>query len=325
MKLERHATAVGFLARTQGMLETAEAENNLILGVALRARDAPNRFKHPPYFATVRKGGEVVSAAVVTPPHGAILWTAGDAPDAALHLLAQDLRRSGSSTSGVIGPKESAWRFARIWRERSGEAAKPKADLRSYRLDQVLSLELAAGWLRAAREEDAPLATRWIAAFQAEALGEVENGQTAEFALAKIRDGDLFLWQDGEPVSMAAKARPTRHGITVNLVYTPPTLRGHGYATACVASLSQRLLDSGRRFCTLFANLANPVSNRVYERIGYRPIGDFAELTFRAAGRGEQDEPPEPGEGNVAEKGVGLPFTLGRRRRGKVDPPTGRR
>ena len=58
-------------------------------------------------------------------------------------------------------------------------------------------------------------------------------------------------------------------------MYTPPELRGRGYATALTAELSQRLLDGrlfegGRRFCFLYTDLANPTSNAIYERIGYR-------------------------------------------------------
>jgi len=47
--------------------------------------------------------------------------------------------------------------------------------------------------------------------------------------------------------------------------------------------LSQRQLDRGRRFCTLFTDLANPTSNALYQRIGYRPIADFLEIRFRSS------------------------------------------
>jgi predicted GNAT family acetyltransferase len=65
------------------------------------------------------------------------------------------------------------------------------------------------------------------------------------------------------------------HGIAINAVYTPPELRGRGYATGCVASLSARMLDEGRTFCVLYTDLANPTSNAIYARIGYRGIRDF--------------------------------------------------
>jgi predicted GNAT family acetyltransferase len=80
---------------------------------------------------------------------------------------------------------------------------------------------------------------------------------------------------EGEPVSMAIRSRPTRHGISVSGVYTPPEQRRHGYATACVAALSQKLLDQGYQFCSLFTDLANPTSNSIYMQVGYRPVADF--------------------------------------------------
>ena len=91
------------------------------------------------------------------------------------------------------------------------------------------------------------------------------------------------MWEDGDRVSMCSRSRPTLHGASIGLVYTPPGLRGRGYASACVADLSQRILDSGKAFCTLFTDLANPTSNAIYQRIGYRPLCDFREIRFSDA------------------------------------------
>jgi predicted GNAT family acetyltransferase len=79
---------------------------------------------------------------------------------------------------------------------------------------------------------------------------------------------------------MAAVSRPTPNGISVSLVYTPPEKRGNGYASACVAALSQRQLDAGKRFCTLFTDLSNSTSNALYQRVGYRPLAEFVEIRF---------------------------------------------
>jgi predicted GNAT family acetyltransferase len=83
-----------------------------------------------------------------------------------------------------------------------------------------------------------------------------------------------------EPVSMAGSARPVGKGITIGLVYTPPEKRRKGYAAALVAALSQHMLDSGYEYCTLFTDLANPTSNEIYQRIGYRPIADYDTYLF---------------------------------------------
>jgi predicted GNAT family acetyltransferase len=60
-------------------------------------------------------------------------------------------------------------------------------------------------------------------------------------------------------------------------------LRRRGYATALTAELSRSLLAGGRRFCFLFTDLANPTSNAIYMRIGYRPVTDVEEWRFEAS------------------------------------------
>jgi predicted GNAT family acetyltransferase len=72
--------------------------------------------------------------------------------------------------------------------------------------------------------------------------------------------------------------------VRVTLVYTPPSRRGRGYASACVAALSAMLLGGGRRFCYLFTDLANPTSNRIYAKIGYRPVCDVDVYRFERRG-----------------------------------------
>jgi predicted GNAT family acetyltransferase len=83
---------------------------------------------------------------------------------------------------------------------------------------------------------------------------------------------------------MAGHTGPTPNGIRVISVYTPPHLRGRGYASACVAALSQRLLDQGRKFCFLFTDLANPTSNHIYQEIGYEPVRDIDQWRFGGQG-----------------------------------------
>jgi len=70
---------------------------------------------------------------------------------------------------------------------------------------------------------------------------------------------------------MAGFAGPTPNGIRVAWVYTPPENRGKGFAGACVAALSQKLLDDGRTFCFLY---------HVYQTIGYEPVTDATVYSF---------------------------------------------
>lgn len=72
--------------------------------------------------------------------------------------------------------------------------------------------------------------------------------------------------------SRASLSRECPHGSSVNFVYTPPEKRGKAYAQTNAANLCRMILASGKGFCTLFVDKANPVSNRVYCKIGFRAV-----------------------------------------------------
>ena len=79
---------------------------------------------------------------------------------------------------------------------------------------------------------------------------------------------------------MVRKAGKTPNGIGINNVYTPPSLRRKGYATECVAKLSKQILEESNDYCFLFTDLSNPVSNSIYQKIGYRAVIDVDEIKF---------------------------------------------
>jgi predicted GNAT family acetyltransferase len=90
-----------------------------------------------------------------------------------------------------------------------------------------------------------------------------------------------YVWEDaGEVVAFAGVAGPTPRGIRIGPVYTPPDRRGRGYASNLVAEVSRRQLASGRNFCFLFTDLANPTSNHIYQTIGYVPVVDVDQYSF---------------------------------------------
>ena len=135
--------------------------------------------------------------------------------------------------------------------------------------------------MRTARSYDFDLVTRWFAAFIREALRE-DGSAASEMADRWLNTPDrtLYLWEEEGPVSICGAAGRTPHGIRIGAVYTPPELRGHGYASNCVAAASQAQLDAGLRYCFLYTDLANPTSNRIYREIGYEPVCDVDEYRF---------------------------------------------
>src|SRR4029453_1468977 len=114
-----------------------------------------------------------------------------------------------------------------------------------------------------------PLVVEWLVAFAEEALLEAPHVEDAEATYrrrAEDPNGAWLLWDDGGAVSLAAYGSPTPTGTRVGPVYTPPELRGHGYATSLVAELTAERLATGLDFCFLFTDLANPTSNAIYAR-----------------------------------------------------------
>lgn len=81
---------------------------------------------------------------------------------------------------------------------------------------------------------------------------------------------------------MASALREIITGRCIGMVYTPPYFRKSGYASSCVAQVSKLVLDMGYKYASLFTNLANPISNSIYQKIGYKPICDYNELVFTA-------------------------------------------
>jgi predicted GNAT family acetyltransferase len=194
--------------------------------------------------------------------------------------LVQALVRGGWQVPGVLGPGEAAAAVAEAWAAGTGSRYGLERRQRVYELREVASPVPEQGRLRPATERDVDLAARWHYGFHREIFGRSDLEQARRAARARIQAGDIFLWEDGRVVSMAMRNRPARRGISVSLVYTPPELRGRGYATACVGELSRVLLGAGWEYCALFADLANPTSNRIYQRIGYKPVCDYDEYRF---------------------------------------------
>jgi uncharacterized protein len=281
LEVRRHADAEAFLTDAGDFLIAREAEHNLILGLSGRLRVDPRIFGEAPYFAVAREGGEVVAAAMRTPPHNLILSEVDD--EAALEPLAADANGVFESLTGVIGPKVPVARMAQIWEARSGQTAQLTLCQRSYRAEESLEPEGVPGAMRPYEERDRELVLAWMDAFVEEALPEAPPEDSARWLDRRAADPDsgTMIWEDGEPVSMGGFGGLTPNGIRVGPIYTPPELRRRGYASALTAAMTRMLLDGGRRFCFLFTDLANPTSNSIYQRIGYRPVTDIDQWSFR--------------------------------------------
>jgi uncharacterized protein len=295
MRVLTFDTPAAFADRVTPFLVRREAENNLILG-----RLSEFAAGHPPLppgtlLVTVEGGSdtdgartdEAVAAAVMVPPNPLVMTRASAG---AIEVLAGRLSRDGTNLAGVVAPDTTARAFATAWTTATGVTHGSETALGLFQLTRLVAPPAPApGSFRPAVGADVEALVPWAEAFFAEthhtaqALGEIAD---------RVREGRLFLWcgPAGDPVCMAGCAGPTPNGIRVNFVYTPPEYRGRGFATACVAALTRRLLDSGRTHCFLFTDLKNPIPNRIYPRLGFRHVCDFRDIRFERAGDSRHHE-----------------------------------
>jgi uncharacterized protein len=285
VEVVRFDDAREFLAAAEPLLCADEARHNLMLAIAGTIRDVPELYPER-HLWLVEDGGRPVAAATRTPPYNLVL--ARPESDEALAALADAVAEE--ELPGVVGAVPESEAFAALWTPRAGKTIRVGMRQGVYALEEVQPLPAVSGAARPATPADRELALRWWIAFADEALHEGGPGRdraeaTLDHRLSSDRAGILLWEDDGEPVSLAGWGGATPNGIRVGPVYTPPELRGRGYATALTAELSRRLLNGrlgpgNRRFCFLYTDLANPTSNAIYERIGYRRVCESTEISF---------------------------------------------
>lgn len=281
MELHSYHEPANFLQQTQSYLEDHETINSLILGIALRLKEHPEWIDSPPYLAVVADGSKIELAAVITPPYNLVLAGSSQPPEHSLNLLTRNLQEQGRQFPGVNAESRLSHCFAQAWARFAKVRYSIRMRMRAYELRRViLPQRLPPGRLRPAALQDLDLITQWRAEFIRESLGNEPPENIREIAERFIQTGTTFVWDDEGPASMSLVTRPTPNGITIGGVYTPSYRRGRGYASACVAQLSQKQLDAGKAFCTLFTDLKNPVSNSIYQKIGYQAVCDFTEYGF---------------------------------------------
>lgn len=271
-----------YLAGAGGYLLANPVEHTIELVVTetLRARGAAAFGGPPPLFGWWhRPGGDVGGAFLHTPPYPVLL--SGD-PDAAAPLAAE-LAARGRELPGVNGAAGAVTRFAAAWLQHTGTSSTPRRRSRLFRLgDLVFPEPWPPGSARTADETDSDLLTDWFTAF-ADETGQRE-GVARHNADDRISYGGMTIWEaDGVPVATAGRTRPAAGVVRVGPVYTPPEHRRHGYGGAATVAVTQAALDDGAEAVVLFTDLANPTSNALYVRLGYRPVGDRLMLSFSPA------------------------------------------
>jgi RimJ/RimL family protein N-acetyltransferase len=269
-----------FLTTAGGFLRARPAANTIMLTAVelLRAKGPAAYGDATPLFGwQADPDGTVAAAFLHTPPYPVVLTDMTGAAAAELAALLAGRAHRAPGVNATLGPGAA---FASAWQERTGQPARTGMRMRLYALGTLLPPDPPPpGQARTAEAADRHLMLAWLDAFQDEAQPPGPN-ESERVVNDRIGWG-LVLWEhEGRPVSLAGRHRAAAGQARVGPVYTPPGLRGRGFGGAATAAVTRAALDAGAEGVVLFTDLDNPTSNTLYQRLGYRPVSDWAVLRF---------------------------------------------
>ena len=268
IQLHVYEEIVNFKEEVTSFLEKNEQENNLILGVLQMVRQ-------PIFMGIAKQGEEIAVVFLQTEEKKQIIVATSEISGVTIKELATELTKIYPDIPGLIGNKKVVQKLAEEIAVLENKKANVVMEQGIYELKQVKKKWNGDGVFREINSDEIPLIEKWIYQFCKDVNLPTTKEEAKQTAQTLIINHRLFgLEVDGKLVSVAAKTRPTKNNITVNFVYTPKEGRKKGYASNCVAALSQRMLDEGYNTTTLYTDLANPTSNKIYQEIGYEQIAE---------------------------------------------------
>ncbi|WP_446225957.1 GNAT family N-acetyltransferase [Nocardia sp. IBHARD005] len=227
-------------------------------------------------FLSVRNSaGEVVGLAQCT--NGAVYL--GELPAHAISAVADAFPAHDIALSSVEGAEADAAAFAAHWSKTNSGTYSETFSVRLFRLG-TLDVPDAQGAPRQATVDDMAVCIAMTEEFCMEADVPQRLDETA--MRRRIEAGTSWLWEhDGKPVTLVARHAAVLGWARIGPVYTPPRFRGNGFASALTATVAGRIRAEGADAC-LFTDLANPTSNKIYQRIGFEPVRDFVHYALIA-------------------------------------------
>lgn len=283
MKVVTYATIDDFMEDTFEVLLKKEAQNNLLIGNALAAREGNIKDY---FFITIKDTQDkIYLTAIMKEPFGLAVYETSNEPcEEAVLLLAKELTLCPKNLSSIIGEQGLINRLTKAYCALTAKKASLVSSMNLLKLTQVIDFPKPSGYLRLAQLKDLFFLPYWEEAFAIdcklpkksfdERVGQLER---------KIKLEKVYIWENKHPVCMVQHGKQLVNGAAVSYVYTPPHFRSKHYGKVCVAEAMRYLLSQGNKFCCLFADTLNPISNKIYEQIGYKQLCVIDEVKFQDA------------------------------------------
>lgn len=272
MEARVHQSSAEFREAAWPLLAVDPVKHTVVLTAT--ARDLPGAL-----MITLHDKGNVIGAAIRSMAYPLVVT---GVPPIAAEFAAKTVHDLMPDLPAITGAETEAKAFADAWTALTGKSATQTMATRLFKLGTLRPPQIE-GTYREATENDLPLLIDWIDKFMTETLPPPASPAPADsVAKATLEDGSFALfWEvDNAPVALAAARGPVSGMSRIAPVYTPPSHRGHGYASAATAAATQLALDRGSDQILIYTDLANPTTNHIYPAIGYEPISDSSEYRF---------------------------------------------
>ncbi|MDD3958200.1 MAG: GNAT family N-acetyltransferase [Candidatus Izemoplasmatales bacterium] len=274
MKITPYLSARLMLEDCESFLLENKYMNNLMLGILHRIKD--DEVTYGDLYLKVEDG---THALVLCMSGLYLILYANSVADAIYEAAVNYLIDHKVEFPGIVGPVDMCEAFKMAYTKITHKTMRVHMNQRIYVNTTLIKASRLKGDIEMPRNADRPILKQWMSDFYI-MVGEKPSEDIVEKKLMDIIDHQsLFVYRHhGEIVTMAGFSRPFKQTVSLAYVYTPEKHRGKGFATHCVERLTEWLL-ARYEGVTLYTDLSNPVSNNIYQKIGYRPVGDSVVYT----------------------------------------------
>lgn len=203
--------------------------------------------------------------------------------DNKLKFLSEEINKVDNNLNGVNTEKEIAQKFSKFYCELSNKKFEEKMKLRILVLTKVKSGELNKNIIfRKAELKDKIILKKYIydMIYETFATKKEENEIESIFHKA-LKTGFYIIENNGKIVSQAAVNANLINGKSLGYVYTPKEERNKGYCYNLMYRLCEDLLKNNEnKFICLYTDDTNPISNHIYEKVGFERKMDCIEIDF---------------------------------------------
>ena len=202
--------------------------------------------------------------------------------DQLFEFVAEQIYKQDSRLLGVNAETKMAHKFARFYCEIAKQQYRLVNSLKILVLEKMQPKQsVNESVFRKAKEQERLILTQYIKSFYEDALDEEISDEDADKKVnSYLERGYYVLEKEGKILSQAVIGRTLIKGKSISGVYTPKEERGKGYAYELVYTLSKKCLEEGAEYCVLYTDAENPISNHIYEKIGYVKRVECEEIEF---------------------------------------------